>query len=203
MEARLKTLINLFDLKSREKGLLYCEFTKGIKTDDLINFANFAFRNKKEFETQDALISRTAREYLADITIKQMQNGFFRFANLDDMIKFIRENLKGKEILNGRKDNGFLPFVILSINEKGNLFSKYTMREVTDTETQFYKWLFENQNQICRIERVTEQEFYNQIQNEALLKIENQNQKPMICDDKRKTFHKMIGELVKAKRINN
>ena len=172
MEARLKTLTNLFDLKSREKGLLYCEFTKGIKTDDLINFANFAFRNKKEFETQDALISRTAREYLADITIKQMQNGFFRFANLDDMINFIRENLKGKEILNGRKDNGFLPFVILSINEKGNLFSKYTMREVTDAETQFYKWLFENQ-------------------------------KPMICDDKRQAFHKAIGELVKAKRINN
>ena len=203
MEARLKTLTNLFDLKSYEKGLLYCEFTKGIKTDDLINFANFAFRNKKEFETQDALISRTAREYLADITIKQMQNGFFRFANLYDMIKFIRENLKGKEILNGRKGNGFLPFVILSINEKGNLISKYTMREVTDAETQFYKWLFENQNQICRIERVTEQDFYNQIQNEELLKIENQNQKPMICDDKRKTFHKMIGELVKAKRINN
>lgn len=200
---RIQAIKELFGLTSDLNASFYSEVLKGIPTDELVKFKIFAYKRKKDFETQDALISRTAREYLANITIMQMQSGFFRFAKLGDMIKFIRENLKGKEILNGRKGNGFMPFVILSINEKGNLFSKYTMREVTDMENQFYKWLFENQNQICRIERVTEQEFYNQIQNEALLKIENQNQKSMICDDKVKTFHKMIGEVVKAKRINN
>lgn len=200
---RIQAIKELFGVTSDLNASFYSEVLKGIPTHELVKFKVFAYNQKKDFETQEALITRTAREYSAGITIKQMQNGFFRFANLDDMIKFIRENLKGKEILNGRNGNGFLPFVILSINEKGNLFSKYTMREVADAETQFYKWLFENQNQICRVERITEQEFYNQIQNEALLKIENQNQKAMICDDKREAFHKSIAELVKAKRINN
>lgn len=158
---RLDTIKRLFNLQDDLKAEQFSRLLSGISDNEILNFSVFAYQNKKEFENTEALIARTAKEFIANINTKLLQERKMRFRTLDELIFFVRENFKGKEITNGSAGNGFLPYVILSIDKEGDLFSRFSMRKATDAENVFYKWLFENQHKIGIIERISEAEYHN------------------------------------------
>ena len=76
-----------------------------------------------------------------------------------EMVAWLRENFKGKAICNGEIGNGFLPYVILRLSDKGNLFSTYTGTEHLRSEPEFFAWLFNNQHKIGKYEFISEADY--------------------------------------------
>lgn len=156
---RLTLIKTLWGLTNDTLALQYNELVKGIATKDLIAFNAFCYKNKGEFESMPVAVAKNAKEFIANQMVRVLQNGSFRFQSIMEMVEWLRENFKGKAICNGENGNGFLPFVILRLSDKGNLFSTYTGTEHLRNEPEFFAWLFDNQHKIGKYEFISEAEY--------------------------------------------
>lgn len=194
---RLTLIKTLWGLTNDTLALQYNELVKGIATKDLIAFNAFCYKNKGEFESMPVAVAKNAKEFIANQMVRVLQSGAFRFQSVMEMVEWLRENFKGKAICNGENGNGFLPFVILRLSDKGNLFSTYTGTEHLRSEPEFFAWLFVNQHKIGKYKFITEAEYLAKNQ-KPQAQIENQTQE--IDEAKKAKSIAMIDEfLAKAK----
>lgn len=179
---REQMIKELFNLNSKMQVLFYDEMLKNIKDDELIQFKVFAYANKREYETEQALIARVAKEYLNNTTLKNLQAGRFKFKNVEDLREFLLDCFKGLRVINGI--GIFKPFVIISVTKDGrNFFNEYSQTYLNcDDEALFLFELIKNQTLIGKVRIVNRLEYLKNQENllkQEYLKTQNQANEKM------------------------
>ena len=202
MEERIAIIKSIYKINDKYEIIQYLKILENIPTERLIEFSVYSLQNKLKYETEKACIVRTAKNFSALITLNLIRQNMFRFENLEEFIHFVKTNFKEKEITNGNSENGFLPFVILSIDKDGDLYSKYTMSKASNYETIFFKWLFKNQEKLGQIERISYSEYLNiEEENKKRKKIESEIENTAQEIENKQKIQNQINKLLERKKV--
>lgn len=161
-QRRLNMIAELFNI-TNIKIELYSMMLKDIATDELVNFYSFVLDKKAQYESLEVCTKRCVKEYKAIQLLTKIYQNVYRFSDIDVMIGFIKHNFKGKDLGYGLEP--FLDFVIIAVDEEGNLRNKYRLNEFNkpsvlncDEEAMVYNFLFKNQERIGVIKYISEKD---------------------------------------------
>lgn len=167
---RAKLIADLFgDSKgflSKGKILKFDKKLRSIKTENLIDFSIFADKFRSDFLNSDLIIHKALIAWHKKIFLNIKKPGIKYFKNIDEMIEFLKEGFKEEFVCSGAKDNGFLPFAKIFMDDKGELrnscvvIENGTFQRLNGEESyKVYNYLFTNQEKIGYIENITRQEY--------------------------------------------
>lgn len=167
---RKDLVTGVFELKSEVKALQYLALLNGIPDSEIINFANYALKHKREFDSRDSYVARAVESFKASLALMAIREGKFSFKDRAEMVAFIKQNFRGKELVSGAKP--FLPYVVIALDENATLVNKFRVTDYgkfiplsSDDVTLVYDYLFANQQRIGDVKYISQSE-YNKVAKE-------------------------------------
>ncbi|MDL0089276.1 hypothetical protein [Campylobacter gastrosuis] len=177
---RAKLLAELFGdsrgFLSQAKILKFSQKLHFIPDDELINFAIFVDNFRGNFISTDLAVHKAAIAWqkMAFERVKNSGKSFFKGVN--ELIAFCKEAYRGEGLCSCEKGSGFLPFVVIVVDDEGNLRNSAVVNESgvfkrldSSESAKFYNWLFNNQHKIGDIKRISRDEWEQNELNEARL----------------------------------
>ncbi|MBR8464410.1 hypothetical protein KDD93_07515 [Campylobacter sp. faydin G-24] len=192
----IKQALNINEVQA----LITAELIKPLRDEDLIPF--FAFRTNfiQPRQSNELITKNAVFAYRKQKALKLIEQGDFRFDSIEALVDFVKMFFKNELLCYG--PDTFYDSVIIGVDDKGNLVSKYTLKELNSEETaSVYEWLFNNQERIGVIKYISQTQVNKQI------RAKEQEAIPEIIDpDAPLKIDPKVGKLLenfKAKRVIN
>lgn len=176
-----------------------------ISDDELINFAIFTDNFRANFVSTELAVHKASIAWKR-MTFEQVKcvGGSF-FKGLNEMINFCREAYRGEALCSCEYGSGYLPYVVIEVDDEGNLRNSACINEngvfkrLNSSETsQIYNWLFKNQHKIGDIKRISREDYERSIVKECLSTLPApKHQEATISDKTLKPIEKTIKRIDK------
>lgn len=163
---RLKIISELFgDSKGflpQSRLMKYNAKLNFVPTDRLIEFSLFADKFRNAYQNTDTLLHKASLAWNKQIFLTMRQKGVRYFKSVEEVAEFCSEAYRGERLCSCGSGSGFMDFVVISVDEDGNLRNNYvvlengTFKRLDSNESAtLYTWLFENQDRIGVIKQVS------------------------------------------------
>lgn len=163
---RLKIISELFgDSKGflpQAKLMKYDAKLNFVPTDKLIEFSLFADKFRDAYQNMDTLLHKASLAWNKRMFLTIRKQGVQYFKSAEEVAEFCREAYKGELLCSCGLGSGFKDFVVISVDDDGNLRNNYVVldngafkRFDSDETATLYGWLFKNQDRIGVIRQVS------------------------------------------------
>ncbi|MBE3022918.1 hypothetical protein [Campylobacter sp. 7477a] len=162
-----------------------------IPDDELINFAIFTDNFRANFVSTELAVHKAsiAWQRMTFERVKYVGGSFFR--GLEEMISFCREAYRGEALCSCEDGSGYLPYVVITVDDEGNLRNSASINEngvfkrLDSSETsQIYSWLFANQHKIGDVKRISREDYERSIAKERMSALSAPKQQEITISDK-------------------
>lgn len=162
-----------------------------IPDDELINFAIFVDNFRANFVSTELAVHKAAIAWqrISFERVKCVGGNFFR--GIDEMINFCREAYRGEALCSCESGSGYLPYVIIMVDDEGNLRNGSCVNEngvfkrLDSSETsQIYSWLFANQHKIGDVKRISREDYERGIAKERINALNAPKRQEITISDK-------------------
>ncbi|MBR8466194.1 hypothetical protein KDE13_07560 [Campylobacter sp. faydin G-140] len=155
----IKEALNL----NNTQTLVIANLIAKIPDERLIDFFAFRMAFVEPKQSVELITKKAVFAYRKMLTLEAIKNGEFRFKSIDGVIEFVQTFFKNERLCYGA--NPFKDFVVLGVDEKGNLINHYKISDYgkptqlsCDDECEVYEWLFNNQERIGVIKYISQKD---------------------------------------------
>lgn len=189
---REELISGLFDTANPVKIAFYSnKLLKAIKTEQIMDFADFVNNNRKDYESLDTALTRCANGWIAARQLAAIRAGKINFKNTDELRAFLEKNYKGRRIVNGDICD-WAGDVIIGLNDDGefvdysnlNEYNKPTRLDGTEI-SHFLSGLLKNQHRIGTARDLTPEE-YRAAREDYYKKIKTREEEERIAEEEEK-----------------
>ncbi|QCD44106.1 hypothetical protein [Campylobacter mucosalis] len=168
----IKEALNL----NNTQTLVIANLIAKIPDERLIDFFAFRMAFVEPKQSAELITKNAVFAYRKMLTLEAIKNGKFRFKSIDGVIEFVQTFFKNERLCYGAKP--FKDFVVLGVDEKGNLINHYKISDYgkptqlsCDDEREVYEWLFKNQERIGVVKFISQKDTpaIKQISNDTLI----------------------------------